>query len=336
MVRLVTHNGTFHYDEVLATVILRMIYKDTEMMRTRDSELIATGDIVYDVGATFDPSHNRYDHHQAGFKETFDKDSTVKLSSAGLVYKYFYKRLFALYSFNSEHYLYEFIYNKIYKEFFLYADALDNGYSINNDIQIRSMADVVARFNRYDDDDRKGTDKTGRKHGHDRGSNDKKSAGSKQAKANDSAKREMEQFEKAVEFVKIDFENYLNFIFNDYLVAFEQIHATMKIHSGDIFISPINAPMDLLFDVDHILSKNIKYVIFENKQDFRITALPVCKGKFETRAPLKKEWRGLRGEELEKVSGIEGCTFVHATGFTGGCKTLDGVMRMGKMSLFLK
>jgi uncharacterized UPF0160 family protein len=48
-------------------------------------------DIVVDVGGVYDSSIHRYDHHQRGFEEVFgkgmDKDHTIKLSSAGLVYK---------------------------------------------------------------------------------------------------------------------------------------------------------------------------------------------------------------------------------------------------------
>jgi uncharacterized UPF0160 family protein len=29
-------------------------------------------------------------------------------------------------------------------------------------------------------------------------------------------------------------------------------------------------------------------------------------------------WKGVRDEKLDEVSGIEGCIFVHASGFTGG------------------
>ena len=40
-----------------------------------------------DVGGVYDPTHDRYDHHQKGFSEIFGHGFTTKLSSAGLVYK---------------------------------------------------------------------------------------------------------------------------------------------------------------------------------------------------------------------------------------------------------
>lgn len=44
-------------------------------------------DAVLDVGGVYDPSRDRYDHHQKGFVEVFGHGFSTKLSSAGLVYK---------------------------------------------------------------------------------------------------------------------------------------------------------------------------------------------------------------------------------------------------------
>jgi uncharacterized UPF0160 family protein len=56
-------------------------------MRTRDEGVLATYDIVVDVGAKYEPQNQRYDHHQRGFEEVFGHGFVTKLSSAGLVYK---------------------------------------------------------------------------------------------------------------------------------------------------------------------------------------------------------------------------------------------------------
>ena len=44
-------------------------------------------DAVLDVGGVYNPSCDRYDHHQKGFDEVFGHGFGTKLSSAGLVYK---------------------------------------------------------------------------------------------------------------------------------------------------------------------------------------------------------------------------------------------------------
>ena len=66
---------------------------------------------------------------------------------------------------------------------------------------------------------------------------------------------------------------------------------------------------------------------------WRVQAVSVSRDSFESRKALKEEWRGVRDEELDKVSGIKGCVFVHASGFIGGNKTFDGAMEMARRSI---
>lgn len=45
-------------------------YKDAEIIRSRDKEVLESCDIVVDVGAEFNHARKRYDHHQKSFEET--------------------------------------------------------------------------------------------------------------------------------------------------------------------------------------------------------------------------------------------------------------------------
>lgn len=112
-----THSGTFHADEALAVNLLRSLddYKSARelkypsdvllvasrrsnwsywihsgigLIRTRDANVLASCDIVVDVGGQYDPATHRYDHHQRGFEETYSSAHRTKLSSAGLIYKW--------------------------------------------------------------------------------------------------------------------------------------------------------------------------------------------------------------------------------------------------------
>jgi uncharacterized UPF0160 family protein len=62
------------------------------------------------------------------------------------------------------------------------------------------------------------------------------------------------------------------------------------------------------------------YVIYpdETGGQWRVQAVPVSPESFESRKGLPEAWRGLRDDELSKTSGVEGCVFVHASGFIGG------------------
>lgn len=79
----------------------------------------------------------------------------------------------------------------------------------------------------------------------------------------------------------------------------------------------------------------VLYVIYspENEGGFRIQAVPVTPKSFVCRSPLKKELNGLSKEGLQKASGIADAEFVHATGFMGGCKTLEGAVQLAEMSM---
>jgi uncharacterized UPF0160 family protein len=69
-----------------------------------------------------------------------------------------------------------------------------------------------------------------------------------------------------------------------------------------------------------IEANKAKYVVYsdETSGNWRVQAVPVSSESFESRKALPEVWRGLRDEELSRVSGIEGGIFVHATGFIGG------------------
>lgn len=294
--KLVTHNGHFHYDEVLATAVLLEIYPDAELTRTRDASVIEAGDIVFDVGAEFDPAKNRFDHHQKSFDHTFSANYDIKLSSAGLIFKFFHERLFEKYGVFKTSPIFNDVKTKIYEEMFLPADAIDNGVDIAGKINPRTIADVVSSFNSYSEDE--------------------------------SSISEDSRFKDALSFVQTDLRNYLNHVKHGFVANYEALYNILKDFDGEIFVAEKKVPMDLIFDVSKKLNKDIKYVIFKGDQQFRIYTIPVEKGSFKMKWPLHENWRGLRNEELVKASGISGCTFVHASGFTGGNETFDGAIKM--------
>lgn len=73
-------------------------------------------------------------------------------------------------------------------------------------------------------------------------------------------------------------------------------------------------------DLSIAVSEQPTYVIYpdETGGQWRIQAVPVSPESFESRKALPDAWRGLRDDELSKVSGVGGCVFVHASGFIGG------------------
>ena len=64
--RVATHPGTFHADDVFAIAALRLAHVQVEIVRTRDEEAQAAADVRVDVGGRSDPATGDYDHHQRG------------------------------------------------------------------------------------------------------------------------------------------------------------------------------------------------------------------------------------------------------------------------------
>lgn len=83
----VTHNSKFHADDVFSTVVLRKLYPDMHLTRTRDSEIIAAADIAYDLGGVYDHAARRYDHHQIGARKR--ADTGITYSAFGLIWDHY-------------------------------------------------------------------------------------------------------------------------------------------------------------------------------------------------------------------------------------------------------
>ena len=88
---LVTHNGTFHADDLFACATLTLWFKKNKqpfkIIRTRDKSIIEKADIVVDVGANYDPNKGRYDHHQK--EGSGSRANGIPYASFGLVWKHF-------------------------------------------------------------------------------------------------------------------------------------------------------------------------------------------------------------------------------------------------------
>ncbi len=83
---LVTHNGSFHADDIFATAVLSILNQgNIKIIRTRDLKIIATGDYVYDVGGENNPIKDLFDHHQKGGGGI--RSNEIPYSSFGLIWK---------------------------------------------------------------------------------------------------------------------------------------------------------------------------------------------------------------------------------------------------------
>lgn len=142
---VVTHNGPFHADDVLACVIFGALMDNREVIRTRDEEEMEEADVVVDVGRKFDHDDWWYDHHQPSFRETHP-DGTPK-AAAGLAWEYssYLFNNFSLYGEREDQ-----VREIVRERFIKGVDAADNGEAEND---TKSVSSIIAGLNpRWDED----------------------------------------------------------------------------------------------------------------------------------------------------------------------------------------
>ncbi|GAB7366729.1 hypothetical protein MBLNU230_g0686t1 [Neophaeotheca triangularis] len=351
-----THNGHFHADEALAVYLLRLLptYRESSLIRTRDPELLATCDIVCDVGGVHDHSLFRYDHHQREFTATFPNRPT-KLSSAGLVWMHYGQQIIGTVTqLPSTDPNVTLLWNKLYEDFIEAFDGNDNGISLYDPAALRSaniqkqysdkgfsIASVVNRFNYSHPSPlaaaKSSVTTTGT------------STNGAPIPAPKTQDEEDARFLKASQFVGEQFLAETLDKFHSWLPAREIVQqAFQSRHSHDASGSIIVIPqgpdggvpwMDHLYalESENKAEGNVLYALFaengEPDAKWRIRAVSLEPGSFENRKSLPEAWKGVRDEQLSEVSGVPGGVFVHAGGFIGGNKTFEGALEMAKRAL---
>jgi uncharacterized UPF0160 family protein len=351
-----THNGHFHADEALAVFLLRLLpeYKDASLVRTRKAEDLEKCTIVVDVGGVHDHTLLRYDHHQREFNATFPGKHT-KLSSAGLVWMHYGKNIVnvvtGLDTASADN---ELLYQKLYEDFVEAFDGNDNGVSAYDPSALRkagiekkfndkgfSLASVVNRYN-YAPSAREGAEGPS--------ANGTTSSGAPVPKTEESQDEEDARFLRASAFVGEQFSLELEDKFRSWLPAraivkqaFEE--RTQYDSQGRIIVIPYRAEgvpwSDHLYalEAEAGVQGQVLYALFaengEPDSKWRIRAVSLEPGSFENRKSLPEAWRGVRDEELSKVSGVPGGVFIHAGGFIGGNMTFEGALEMAKKAVDL-
>uniref|UniRef100_A0A060T997 ARAD1D10032p n=1 Tax=Blastobotrys adeninivorans TaxID=409370 RepID=A0A060T997_BLAAD len=318
-----THSGTFHADESLAVYMLKLLprFLNATVLRSRDPELLETCDIIVDVSGQYDGTKH-FDHHQRGFEETFGPEYKTKLSSAGLIYKHFGREVLSeLLKVPSNDKSLDVLFPKVYTEFVEAIDANDNGISAypesvqsaykNSAITLPAM---VSRLNPLWNDPR----------------------------VNDDSYLD-ERFEKASQLMGTAFEFVVEgygkgwypakSIVREAIDQRKQYDDQGRIVVFDKFV-PWKEHLYTIEEEDGIQGQ-ILYVVYSDGKAYRVQAVPESSGSFNSRKALPEKWRGVRDEELSKLSGIPDCIFVHAAGFIGGNKTREGALEMAKKALEL-
>lgn len=133
---IAVHNGFFHADDVFSVAILRLIYPNVKIMRTRDVKELEKADLRIDVGGKYNPETGDYDHHQADFK--LKRENAVPYSSVGLIWKHF----------GNEAVKNKWIFDYLDRTLFQFLDANDSGMDIYKEVIVEpyTISSVIGSF----------------------------------------------------------------------------------------------------------------------------------------------------------------------------------------------
>ncbi|KAJ1718519.1 hypothetical protein LPJ61_006585, partial [Coemansia biformis] len=282
-------------------------YSDAKIVRSRDPAVLDTCDIVVDVGGVYDHDAKRYDHHQCGFDEQFSGSYKTKLSSAGLVYKHYGKEVIRAIAkdANLSDSEADLLHTKLYSQFIEGIDGIDNGlsqYPDEIDAAYRESTNLLARV------------------------------GPLNPWWNQPESDMDERFAAAVALTGSEFRERIvedAYVYrfgadsSGQIVLFEQ-YCPWKDHIDTIENEALEDPS---------LAKLIYVLYPDTSGAWRVQAVSEKPGSFVSRRALPEAWRGVRDDALSERSGIEGCIFVHQSGFIGGNKTRDGALALARKAL---
>lgn len=301
-VTVLTHNGKFHADEVVAISILSAFFKydniDISITRSRDEQSMKLGMFNYliDVGGEYDPEKGKFDHHH---KKMFRENGNI-YASAGLIWKEFGKSFVLLIINKISHFasvdtdkfyskvdtkLIDTVYRNV-DELMTEVDAIDNGVEVKNKYGISRVVDVFNNIDVY-------------------------------SAAQDDV------FVQVVNFM----EQYLkNFVTKEIIRYIDEQEAKRELQKEIAVFNTFNSAWFGMVDNN----TTAKLVIFpENKEKtkWRIQAVPEKAFSFVLKFPAPEEWRGKRDFIVDDVH----VTFVHVNGFICGIKgSLKDAMKIAK------
>jgi uncharacterized UPF0160 family protein len=317
---LATHNGTFHTDDVMAAAVLLQVFPKSEIIRTRDPELIKTAGVVFDVGGIYKPEDGKFDHH---FKNSPTRSNGVQYSSVGMIWKTYgrdYLKSCGIHPSEIED-----RWEKIDARIILGVDLQDTGYQGQKTPEIAQararMGHAVAAI----------------------------SLGNTTWKEQrDEPKEKSEQlFRHTVELTAMQLRKYAldlnpghfrgefdgNPFFKKRAKLHEQSVAEAETEimslvktSGEIMTLPAVMPWDRIVTPEN--AKQLKYVLFPSDGVWRCQTVPTERKGFTPKEALPEAWRGKTGAALQKLTGVADATFCHPGGFIMGAKSKEGVEKL--------
>lgn len=296
---LVTHSGGFHADELLSSVVLKRLFPQSELLRSRDRQWVTQGDhkIIFDVGGAYNSKAQIFDHHQ---RPGPLREDGQPFSSFGLIWGHFGRAYLAAMEVPADDV--EAIHAKFDTKFVLPIDLLDNGAmepSVAGPLSILTLPALLASLKPVFDDTSPTAD------------NDAFFAALPIARSFVEAKiRNLAAKARAKGIV---------------------LEAIAQAGTSPILELPMGMPYRSVLDqaeVDHML-----FVIHPRGDDWTLNGIKLSNDTFDQRADLPAAWAGLADTALEEVSGVKGAKFCHNARFIAVASTREAILEMAEIAV---
>jgi len=320
MARVVTHDGAFHADEVVAVAILLELNKlrrlcgeppiVEEIVRTRDMKRLMDGDLVVDVGGRLGVCElegggrvHFLDHHQRGGAGV--RDNGLTYAAAGLVWKTvgpeLLKRSYPALRFVSR----ERIWGQVDRFFIAPIDAVDNGFDLSHgwvsEVRTLTFSTVIASMN---------------------------------SQWYESSITSDEVFHTAVDYALVALENAIKRSYGS-LLAVSRIEAALKSRADRrLLVLEQFCPWDSLSELPG--GQEVIFVVFPETggRKWLVRDVPGPPGSaIRSKKYLPAAWSGLENEALQAVTGVQDALFCHAGLFICGANSKEGALRLAQLAL---
>ena len=294
---IVTHNGSFHADDIFAcaTLALYLEKKKTPytITRTRDENIINAADYVVDVGGIYDQEHNRFDHHQPG--GAGKRENAIPYAAFGLVWKKYGPLLC-----ESEE-----IVADLDRHIAQPIDAIDNGISISEPTECGlcdyGIYGIVGAYQ-----------------------NTWKEAGD--------VDTQLENFLTLVHFFKKLLAREIDRSSHRIEMVKEIEKAYETSEDKSIIEIPHHVSVGALIQaLDKY--KEVMFIVCKSNTNWKALAMRKEACSFENRKSLPAAWAGKRGKELADISGVPDAVFCHNALFMAVAESREGARKLAEIAL---
>ena len=307
---IVTHSGKFHADDAWAVAVLKILFPQAAVVRTRDPARVEAADFAVDVGGIWDAATGRFDHHQKGF--TGARPTGVPYASAGLVWREYGALCVCALALAhtgqrvSDDKAIEMA-QAIDADIVQYLDLSDVG-AAKNAPGGYGLSAVVSGFNpNWLDEQRLGYGDAADEH-------------------------RLAQFTRAMELLTDIMINPVKYRVGASLSVEQVRHAEVLEEGRVLFLENGALPWSQVVRKE---MPKVLFVISHNiaEQRHMIHTVPVSPDSFAARADLPEAWAGLRDEKLAAVTGVHDAGFCHNGRFIASAKSYEGIRSMASLAL---